>query len=168
LKGNIKMKDGKMLKDIDVKLDINQQLLLIKTGEDMGIVNAKLVDSFEVMLPGETSKSIFIAKSFEDNLHFYQLLYDGDIKLLRKFEKRRRTKEQYTSTGYNTDGPKPPTFIKSEVYYLLISDQVNQIRLSKKSILSTLNNPKYEACAKALDLRLNKIVDLSILLKDCK
>ncbi|CAN5165509.1 hypothetical protein BH09BAC3_BH09BAC3_31080 [soil metagenome] len=159
---------SKTVQNVEIQYDIEKQHVLIRMGEEMGILDNKLVESFKMTLPGQKSPTVYVAKSFNGGIAYFEVLSDGDIKALKKSDKKKRSTEQATSTGYN-DGAKQSEFIKTESYYLFLSaDQLVPIKISKKSILAALNNPKYEECGKTLNLKLNSVPDLITLLNDCK
>jgi hypothetical protein len=166
--GEVVMNDGKVVKNVELLLDIEKQQALIKTGDDMGIVNNKYVQSLKLTMPGKAEPTLFIARSQNGAIAYFEVLYDGNIKVLKRSDKKKRSVDQVTSTGYNSDGPKPSRFMKSESFYLLMADQLTPVKLSKKSILAALKEANYETCAKSLDLKLNSVSDLIILLNDCK
>jgi hypothetical protein len=168
LSADIVMFNKQVIKDVGMKYDIENQLLYANTNGRFVILNNKMINSFDVQLPGAESKSTFVKMKEGDKDVYFELLADGQAKLLKKTVKTRQNKVEANSTGYNDEGTRPSRFRQNEFYYLLTEDGMHQVRLNGKSILKTLSSSRYEDCAKALELKLNQLQDIIILVKECK
>lgn len=165
---DIIMFNKQVIKDVEMKYDIENQLLYANNGGRFVILNNKMINSFDVQLPGAENRSTFVRMKEDSKDVYFELLADGEAKFLKKSVKTRQNKTEANSTGYNDEGAKPSRYRMNEFYYLLMQDGMHQVRLNGKSILKTLRSSRYEDCAKALELRLNQLQDIIILIKDCK
>jgi hypothetical protein len=165
LPADIVMFNKQVIKDVDMKYDVENQLLYANTNGKLIILNNKMINSFDVQLPGIDNKSTFLKMKEGDKDVYLELLADGETKLLRKTVKTRQNKTEVNSTGYNERSSR---YRLNEFYYLLMQDGMHQVRLNGKSILKTLGSSRYEECAKALELKLNQLKDIIILVKECK
>lgn len=165
---DIAMKNEKTLKNVKVKYDIERQILFAEDHGRYVILSTNLIKSFDMKLPDASEVSRFINMIDDGKEFFYEVVADGDIKLLKKTTKVRQRKTEVNSTGYNDEGARPSAYRTNESYYLLKADGLHQVRLTNKSILKTIGSDRYNECAKNYDLKLSQINDIKILLRDCK
>ncbi|MEI9921970.1 MAG: hypothetical protein WDO14_24725 [Bacteroidota bacterium] len=169
LSADIVMFNKQVIPAVDIKYDVENQRLYASTGGRFVILDNKMIDSFKVQLPDTGSKSTFIKLKEDGKEVYFEVLAEGEVKLLKKTVKTRQTRTEANSTPYNNDGEtRPARYRRNEFYYLQTQDGLHIVRLNAKSILKTLNASKYEDCAKNLELRLNQLEDIIILVKQCK
>ncbi len=165
---DIAMKNEKTLKGVKVKYDIERQILFAEDNGRYVILSTNLIKSFDMKLPNTDEPSRFINMTDGDKEIFFEVVADGDIKLLKKTTKVRQRKTEVNSTGYNDEGARPSAYRKNESYYLLKADGLHLVRLTNKSILKTLGSERYNECAKMYELKLSQVNDIKTLLRDCK
>jgi len=169
LPADIVMFNKQAIPNVEIKYDIERQLLFANAGGRFVILDNKMINSFSVQLPGTDGKSNFVKMKEDDKEAYFEVLAEGsEVKLLKKTVKTRQNKTQANSTGYNDEGSQPSRYRRNEFYYLQMHDSLHPVRLNGKSILKTLNATKYDDCAKNLELRLNQLQDIIILVKECK
>ena len=108
-----------VIKDVEMKYDVENQLLYANTGGRLVILNNKMINSFDVQLPGTESKSTFLKMKEGEKDVYFELLADGDSKFLKKTVKTRQNKTEVNSTGYNEEGARPSRYQQNEFYNLL-------------------------------------------------
>lgn len=168
LPADIVMFNKQVISNVDVKYDIEHQLLFASTAGKFVILDNKMITSFSVQLPDADGKSNFVKMKEDDKDVYFEVLAEGEVTLLKKTVKTRQNKTEANSTGYNDEGSRPSRYRRNEFYYLQMQDGLHLIHLNGKSILKTLNASKYNDCAKNLELRLNQLQDIIILVKECK
>lgn len=156
-KANIVTVDNKTINDLEMKYDVERQVLCIDQNGTIKVLDNKRINSFTV--DGSTFVKI--------NDAYYEVLAENTVKLLKKTAKTRQNRTEANSTGYNDEAARPSRYRVNEFYYVMINDSLREIRLNKKSVLKALNDAKYEACEQRLHLRLTQLEDIKTLIKDC-
>jgi hypothetical protein len=164
---DIYMKNNKVIKAVQVKYDIEHQWLFANDNGRFLILNTPAIDHFDVMLPNAEQQSKFISIRNGDKDDFFEVLAGTDIRFLKKTSKARQRRSEANSTGYNDEGPRPSAYKVSETYFLLMADGLHEVRLNKKSILSTLGS-SYRSCAAKNELKQNQVNDIITLLRECR
>jgi len=135
-KGTVKFANGKVFKDMEVKYNLVDDKLVLKseTGEAMTIVDP--VSEFR--LPTSNGEAFFksgfrpLGKHTERT--FYQVLFDGNIKLLKRLNK-----SIIESQSYNSPSP-VKTIDESVHYYFVKNDELIEFKPTKKAILQLLKD----------------------------
>lgn len=157
LKGRVKLANGSTYSDIELKYDqvADELLFRDKNGNVLTFVDAVA----EFMLPGSPPplfRSGFHALDNHTERSFYQILYDGGIKLLKKSVKKISEVKQYNSASSTTK------FDLIETYYIGRENQPVKFRKDKKSLFKVLGNKTdmLENYVKAENLNLKEEADL--------
>lgn len=98
----------------------------------------------------------FPATAEWDNRHFYQVLYDGNVKLLKRVHTKIVTETEFGSVV------KASKFVREEYYYLLKNDTMIRLKLKKSSVLEALGDkePQIVGFVKANNLGYSSENDL--------
>lgn len=98
----------------------------------------------------------FPAAAEWDSRHFYQVLYDGNVKLLKKIHTKIVTETEFGAVV------KASKFVREEHYYLLKNETMIRLKLKKSSILEALSDkePQIVGFVKANNLGYSSENDL--------
>lgn len=155
LKGTIKFNSGRVLDQFKLKLDIARNILMMQFKGSAFAAEAKVV-SF-TLYPGakKGSDSLVFRRGFPEfdgngQDVFYQVLCDGDAKLL-KYPKKVISEEKKLIQATNR------SFLQQQTFYLLKDGAMTKISDDKAALLSSLSDKSDELkkfiAEKALKLR---------------
>lgn len=88
----------------------------------------------EFKLNGSIFRCNFPAIGEWNNRHFYQVLYDGNIKLLKKIYTKLITPTDFGSVT------KASSFVREEKLYVLKNEKIQYIKRKKSDVLAVLND----------------------------
>lgn len=136
-KGIVKFKNGKTYKDIKIKYDqIADKLVFENEGKALYFTDPIIEFKFNSITNNKEESYHFKNGFNSDPLSFYQVLDEDKISLLKKDRKIIVDKTPFNSaTAIKTIEPQ----IK---YYLYYNDQLKNIKMNKKSILTILVDKK--------------------------
>ena len=140
-KGTVELVNGTFYKDLDLKFSLFTDELFFKNTKDETMLAFVLpVKSF--LLDFESQKSLYRNGFPEvDNFNkkaYYQVLYDGNLKLLFKSYKTVSEIKPYNSATTEKK------FAENYSYYILKDDLMVKIRPSKKDFLELFKNKSAE------------------------
>ncbi|WP_219223729.1 hypothetical protein [Pedobacter antarcticus] len=139
--GIVKLVNGSVLKDVDLKFDMVNDILLFKgkKGETLQFVEPVKEFTFS----GPEKHKIFRA-GFESTKNtagnaFYEVLFDGNVKLLK-----RAKKVIIESKGYNSATVTKNVDLVEKYYYVDANGKISEFKSGKKQILGLFNNKAKE------------------------
>lgn len=140
-KGTVELVNGTFYKDIDLKFSLLKDELFFKNTKDETMLSFVLpVKSF--LLAGGAQKNLY-KNGFPEIDHFtkisyYQVLFDGNSKLLFKNYKTISEIKPYNSATTEKK------FADNESYYIFKDDVMKKIRPTKKEFLGLFKNKNTE------------------------
>lgn len=139
--GVITLVDGKNTANLQLNFNIYENRVEFSDAEAIIAVENEMVDKFVF---NNTGNGMQFAKGFDsrrlDNTDFVQVLVDGPVKLLKKFE----VSFQENVATYGTATQKDE-YISNERYYIDEDGETSHLRnLSERQVLRTLNDHKDE------------------------
>ena len=88
----------------------------------------------EFKLNGSVFRCNFPSIGEWNNLHFYQVLYDGNVKLLKKIYTKIITPTDFGSVT------KPSKFVREEKLYIIKNEKIHHIKRKKSAVLEILSD----------------------------
>lgn len=139
--GTITLVDGKNTANLQLNFNIYENRVEFSDAESIIAVDNRMVDRFAF---NNTGNGMEFAKGFDsrrlDNTDFVQVLVDGPVMLLKKYE----VSFQENVATYGTATQKDE-YISNERYYIHEDGETRYLRnLSERQILRTLNNHRDE------------------------
>lgn len=139
--GTIVDQSGKIYTNVQIKYDAYKDVVELNQDGKILILNKSIYKKFllEFVEPGsntiikhEFSSNFGEATGNNGSNQYYEVLVDGDIKFVKKYEIR------FINEVVNNYGTAAEVkrFQRSEVYYLSFSGKTSEIKMSSKSILS--------------------------------
>lgn len=166
LKGDVKFKDGKDIKGLQLNFDALDNILLFKNSSTVIQEVSEPIKSFIIY---ETKNGKDSLKTFEsgfgkvlnfDEKTFYEVLYNGKYKFLKKINKY-----IIETSGYNA-GTKSEEIREKLFYFIEIEGKLTQVSKNQKSIIGLF--PEKESLIKDFikknKLNLSNEEDIVILL----
>jgi hypothetical protein len=162
--GFITLADGKNTASLQLNFNIYENRVEFSDAGSIIAVDNEMVDRFSFNTAG--TEMVF-AKGFDsrrlDNNEFVQVLADGQVKLLKKYE----VSFQENVATYGTATQKDE-YISNERYYIYEDAETNQLRsLSERQVLRTLNDHRdeMESYINENDLDIENTEDLARLIQ---
>ncbi|WP_316841061.1 hypothetical protein [Pedobacter gandavensis] len=143
IKGIVKLENGDTFKDIDLKLNVKDYILLFKGKNNEALAFVK--KPLEFRLYDRLFRTGYNLADKSDQNAYYEVLYDGGAKLLKLISKDIKEAREYNSATTTK------TFVETAKYYIAIDgNSLVEITRSKNSILGALKGPKVEQVKKYL------------------
>lgn len=137
---NIILKDGRIYKDVKIKLNLTEnELEFIASNGEVGYIGKGVISQIGIK---DTLKSEILNYNFQSgfskidnqtNIHFYQVLVEGNYGLLKSINKN--IDEHINELS----GEKYKEFVVRENIYLLHNGTLKRIKRDKEFILSLFN-----------------------------
>ena len=161
--GNIYLKNSSNIRDVKLKYDeLNDDLLIYKPGISNGVIlNKSNILGFEIT--GENGqKHKFILTPFDNGVSFFQVLFNGSSKVLRR---RTRILKKPSDNGQAySSGPQYAKYVSSYSDFLWLKDS-KPIKLpgNKKTLLGLFDpyGPAIETFIKKNKLKFKSELDLA-------
>lgn len=139
--GSITLADGKNTANLQLNFNIYENRVEFADAGSIIAVDNNMVDKFVF---NSSSNEMTFAKGFNsrrlDNTDFVQVLVDGPVKLLKKYE----VSFQENVATYGTATQKDE-YISDERFFIHEDGETNRLRnLSERQVLKTLNNHQDE------------------------
>ncbi|WP_295770805.1 hypothetical protein [uncultured Mucilaginibacter sp.] len=140
VEGTAVLADGTVYKDMDLIYDVMDNMLIFKSDKGTPLAFAKPVKeftlnfSFNGNVHSRTFRNGFTAIDGATSTTFYEVLSDGNVKLLKKIQK----KVAEERTGGSILASKVINNLNT--YYLSRNQELVKIKKDKKSILAALND----------------------------
>lgn len=139
--GSITLADGKNTANLQLNFNIYENRVEFADAGSIIAVDNNMVDKFVFK---SSSNEMTFAKGFDsrrlDNTDFVQVLVDGPVKLLKKYE----VSFQENVATYGTATQKDE-YISDERFFIHEDGETNRLRnLSERQVLKTLNNHQDE------------------------
>ena len=131
LNGEVKLANGSIVKPKAIKYDAVEDKLLFQEGGKIFEFFPK-VAVFKLYAPSQTRTFLINDKNGE----YFELLVDGDIKLLKKTKKVVLERKGYNSATVEK------VIDESIKYFILVNDKRSELKLNKKSLAKILPNYK--------------------------
>lgn len=161
-KGNVKFFNSKPFDNVDLKLDLLENILVLKGADGSENVFTEKISEFTLNVLGKDRmfKSGFIDSKNQLISGFLEVLYNGKTKFLS-----REGKMVIESKGYNTNTVTKKIENTTEYYISKANNSVNLVKLNEKSILAYLGNPDLTKYVKDNQLNLKIKEDIIKLLQ---
>jgi hypothetical protein len=134
-KGVIKQSNGQSIKDVEVKYDQLQDELIFKdvNGQELGFAVPVVEFKIDYVVNGLAKSSLF-RNGFEPfrgstELSYYEVLYNGQLKLAKKNTKRVEEYREYNSAITTK------SIIERTKYYYYTTNKLSEFNADNKSIL---------------------------------
>jgi len=135
-KGVIKQSNGQSIKDIEVKYDQLQDELIFKdvNGQELGFAVPVIEFKIDYVVNGLAKSSLF-RNGFEPfrgstELSYYEVLYNGQLKLAKKNAKRVEEYREYNSATITK------SIIERTKYYYYTANKLFEFNADNKSIMA--------------------------------
>ncbi len=141
LKGTVEQGNKISYKDVDLKYSLYKDELFFKNPKDGSMLSFVLpVKAFSLAIKGKTEiyRNGFPAVDNFNTNSFYQVLFDGGIKLLFKSYKTLIEVKPYNATITEKK------FVDNSVYYILKDNVMTKFKPSKKDFLEIFNSKANE------------------------
>jgi hypothetical protein len=165
VEGTVKLKSGKTISKVPLKLDMVEDMLYFKDTKGNVLQFVEPVAEFKLPFSadGQLTESLYRAElSPETNGNaFYRVLFDGSADLLKQDRKRVvETKAYNSATGTKT-------FSEVTGYYVLRDNKITKLKKDKKSVISALSDKgaKVEEYIKSNNLDVKNDADLIAVFK---
>lgn len=161
-KGNVKFFNSKPVENVDLKLDLIENVLVLKGADGTENVFTEKISEFTLNILGKDRmfKSGFIDSKNQLIPSFLEVLYNGKTKLLSK-----EGKMVIESKGYNTNTVTKKIENTTEYYISKPNNSISGVKLNEKSILSYFANPSLVKYVKDNQLNLKSKDDIIKLLQ---
>lgn len=165
VKGSIKFKSGKPVEAIQLKYDLLADVILYQDSKGVLLEVADPVHEFTLASNAPGHRPVLFRNGFKPvntftEQSFYEVLWDGKIKLLKKSLKYITEDQGYT-------GIKQKVINDKVIYFLVKGAETIPVNLNEKSISTVLGIPKADVSAfvKENKLDLKKDSDLTGLIE---
>jgi hypothetical protein len=141
LLGVAKLSDGNTYKDIFLKYDVVNNMLIFKYSlKDSALAFKVAPVEFVLQSPDDAGRSMYFCNGFAatdgaDNKTFYCVMSQGTVKLLKRVKK-----EIQVSSGEMNGNLKKRTILESDSYYIARGDTPVKFKKDKKAILNVLSD----------------------------
>ena len=164
-KGNVKFVNSKPAENVDLKLDLLENVLVLKGGDGSENVFNEKISEFTLNIIG---KERLFRSGFLDSKNnlisaFFEVLYNGKTKFLSK-----EGKMVIESKGYNTNTITKKIENTTEYYISKANNSVSLVKLNEKVILTYLGIPDLAKYVKDNELNLKTRDDIIKLLQYCE
>lgn len=142
LPATIKMATGNLLKDFKVKYNLIDDQLYFKSDEDNRFLTFnEPVSEFRIQEPSGLVlyKNGFVNPKFGSKNTFYQVLFDGKVKLLKRLNK-----SVIEVQGYNEASPTKNISEQVRYYAGSVNGEVVEVKPTKKDVLAIMASKKAE------------------------
>ena len=134
----VKTAGGAILKDLKVKYDLMDDLLYFKSSDDKVMVFNQPISEFKIVEEG-LFRNGFNNPLYGDVNTFYQVIFDGKVKLLK------RKKKSFTEVlNYNEASPVKKINTQMFYYVMGVTGTFQEIKLNKKSIIDSMKDKQKE------------------------
>lgn len=160
--GSVKFFSADPIQNVSLKLDLMENLLVVKGKNDQENLFDTKVSEFTL---NDSGKERLFRAGFTSSKNiainaYFEVLYDGKTKFLF-----RELKSIIESTGYNTSTITKNISSAMEYYISKADNVVNVVKVNEKSILAILNKPELAIYVKDNKLNLKSTADIVKLLQ---
>lgn len=161
-KGNVKFKDNTTARNGDLKYDVSEDLLVVKGANGEENLFSDPIDEFTLSIGGKVRlfKTGFKGEKGINEKSYFEVVYNGKIKLLKRYSKTVIESRTYNSATVTKK------FEESSVYYIAKSNSdLIPIKKNEKSIIDALQKPDLTKYIKDNKLNLKSEDDIARLLE---
>lgn len=138
-KGEVRLSNGNVEKELDVMYDLVADVIVFKGQDGKSYNFASPVREFKLKGKGRNDgvfRSGFAKNGAFTEQTFFQVLYDGNTKFLKKNNKKIVERPVYGSANINK-------LVQDNIkYFLVIEGQLIESKLDEKSVLGALDSEK--------------------------